>query len=455
MLKAGYFFIPFISGMIGFVTNAIAIRMLFRPHNAKWWTLGWQGIVPRTRRDLAKKVSELVGKRLVTEREIFAALQAPQFSERFLDLINSAFEQTRSPDYQAALAETLFSDPSFTAILNKHSISLNNYLKESISSIKISEIGDFISRADFIDNPQFREAAVTAVAKRITEGLHHTLTLESISDIYFAAFNATLPLDKPVEELISGILPLVNALFSDALVMEEVNNVVLATMKEDNFFTARAADLFKKRIKKEIRKKLPAIGEKMSASPAVKEKLKDTAKNKLAELTAVKVRELFGEQFYPFLQTAPLEAVRRFLSDGLSAAALETLNRRYSPEDSIGDILAGNNIEIKINIDIVELFRNNFGRLLNAALTAETAEAIASKAASETFAALISKTFVNTVDIAGVVEDKINSLDTAEVEEMIFSFTKTHFKWINLLGFFIGFLVGIIQVVFAVWDAQP
>ncbi len=32
-----------------------------------------------------------------------------------------------------------------------------------------------------------------------------------------------------------------------------------------------------------------------------------------------------------------------------------------------------------------------------------------------------------------------------EVENILFSFMKEHFKWINILGFFIGFVIGLTQ----------
>jgi uncharacterized membrane protein YheB (UPF0754 family) len=140
------------------------------------------------------------------------------------------------------------------------------------------------------------------------------------------------------------------------------------------------------------------------------------------------------------------------MSAGFRDVLLEAFNRHFSPEESMGELLARNNMEISPNISLSGLLRDNLGRLLNAVLSADLANAVARKAGSESFAALISRTFVNTVDVAQVVEDKINSLDTGEVEGMIFSFTKTHFKWINILGFVIGFLVGVVQVAFSIWQ---
>ena len=54
---------------------------------------------------------------------------------------------------------------------------------------------------------------------------------------------------------------------------------------------------------------------------------------------------------------------------------------------------------------------------------------------------------LNAINIEKIVKDKINALPLPEVENILFSFMKEHFKWINILGFFIGFLIGLIQAV--------
>lgn len=49
------------------------------------------------------------------------------------------------------------------------------------------------------------------------------------------------------------------------------------------------------------------------------------------------------------------------------------------------------------------------------------------------------------VDIEKMVEDKINSLDIAELEGMILDIASRELKHIELLGGVLGFLIGIIQ----------
>jgi uncharacterized membrane protein YheB (UPF0754 family) len=52
-----YFLMPFFSGFVGYITNVIALEMVFRPieyvgvnlwriHEQPWGLFGWQGIIP-------------------------------------------------------------------------------------------------------------------------------------------------------------------------------------------------------------------------------------------------------------------------------------------------------------------------------------------------------------------------------------------------------------------------
>ena len=57
---------PFLTAGIGWLTNWIAIKMLFHPrvpHNLVFWQ--WQGLIPRRQKQLAKEAAEIL------EREIF------------------------------------------------------------------------------------------------------------------------------------------------------------------------------------------------------------------------------------------------------------------------------------------------------------------------------------------------------------------------------------------------
>ena len=53
---------PTVGAVIGYVTNSIAVMMIFRPHEPRG-ILGFQlhGLVPKRQPDLARKIGEVVG----------------------------------------------------------------------------------------------------------------------------------------------------------------------------------------------------------------------------------------------------------------------------------------------------------------------------------------------------------------------------------------------------------
>ena len=73
-----YLLPPLLGALIGYVTNYIAIRMLFRPLRP-WRLLGMRlpltpGIIPAKRGELAQRMGEMVGSHLLTADDVRQAL---------------------------------------------------------------------------------------------------------------------------------------------------------------------------------------------------------------------------------------------------------------------------------------------------------------------------------------------------------------------------------------------
>jgi len=72
---------PLIGAIIGYVTNAIAIKMLFRPlYPVKIWKFQLPftpGILPRERHKLADNIGQMVERELLTEEIIRQRLAKP------------------------------------------------------------------------------------------------------------------------------------------------------------------------------------------------------------------------------------------------------------------------------------------------------------------------------------------------------------------------------------------
>ena len=90
-----YISMPFTSGLIGWVTNVIAIQMMFHPIEFLGHPpyLGWQGIIPRKAAKMASIAVETMVPRLINEREIFGRLDAQRVAELLRTPTNAMVEE--------------------------------------------------------------------------------------------------------------------------------------------------------------------------------------------------------------------------------------------------------------------------------------------------------------------------------------------------------------------------
>jgi uncharacterized membrane protein YheB (UPF0754 family) len=70
---------PFVGAFIGWLTNYVAIKMLFRPREP-WRFLGLslQGVMPKRQRDIALKIGEVVEEELLKSEDILNAINSEE-----------------------------------------------------------------------------------------------------------------------------------------------------------------------------------------------------------------------------------------------------------------------------------------------------------------------------------------------------------------------------------------
>jgi uncharacterized membrane protein YheB (UPF0754 family) len=93
---------PCIGAFIGYLTNKIAIRMLFRPLEP-WYLFGVRapmtpGVIPAKRHALAENIGEMVGRRLLTSKDIGAAVSEEPFQEHLAALVDRRVQEFLKQD---------------------------------------------------------------------------------------------------------------------------------------------------------------------------------------------------------------------------------------------------------------------------------------------------------------------------------------------------------------------
>lgn len=79
MTTLSFFLIPLIAALIGWITNFIAIRMLFRPRRpVKLGVFTLYGLVPKRQREIARSIGEAVAQDLISHDDITRVLKTPE-----------------------------------------------------------------------------------------------------------------------------------------------------------------------------------------------------------------------------------------------------------------------------------------------------------------------------------------------------------------------------------------
>ncbi|MBD3343954.1 MAG: DUF445 family protein [Chitinivibrionales bacterium] len=86
--------IPIISGLIGWLTNYIAVKMIFRPRKpVTILGIRFQGLIPKRKSELARKIGETVEKELISHRDIKKAMQTPAFHDAMVSILGGKIDE--------------------------------------------------------------------------------------------------------------------------------------------------------------------------------------------------------------------------------------------------------------------------------------------------------------------------------------------------------------------------
>lgn len=158
MIITSYIIAPLVGGVIGYVTNDIAIRMLFRPHKAKY-IMGWRvpftpGIIPKEKGRIAEAVGTVISNNLMSE----AVLEKYLLSDNMVNRVRTSIVD-------------------FIAKQKVNEESVSQFLEHYLSREEVATLADSAKEGltrqmhDKISDPelgrQVAKAAMTYVADKI------------------------------------------------------------------------------------------------------------------------------------------------------------------------------------------------------------------------------------------------------------------------------------------------
>ena len=190
--------IPITAALIGWITNFIAIKMLFRPRRpVRFLGITFHGLVPRRQAQLAQSIAETVETELISHDDIRAFLETPES--------RTAIEALLQEQIQIFLTQKLGSNPMIAMFLQ----------------------GDLGSNIREMLLGQFREAIpslLNSLMSRLEEGLDFQkvirekiegFELSKLEDIIYRISAKELR----TIELLGGVLGFIVGLFQVALML--------------------------------------------------------------------------------------------------------------------------------------------------------------------------------------------------------------------------------------------
>lgn len=455
-------YLPFVTGIVGYLTNKLAIKMLFRPFKPKWYTLGWQGIVPRTRPILANKIAAIVSNKLLSHDDMLKVISKEEFYNYIKNEIQLKLDNINDNDIKNILKNINFKE---IVTNNSDFIDKVGYdLVDTLLKKKVTEIININTLPEKISNFSVPMVANT-LSSEITTYINNTINsgknLENIMP------QSILSKKEDIAEYITNIaLQLIKSSGNSDRIKEVAAEKIVSL--KDSFFGGNGSDILKmglinmflnnETIADITKKELPKILEDIANNDEVKKSIKDNIIKEIDTFLSKKLDDLFnnniinevnGEIYTKISSNEFKDKLNKSIQNTLSFFVstlsfmtikdiLKLLSINLENSFNLSKILISfNNNELENKIySYISTYINNNSEKLSIKLTDNFTSSLKTNLPK----------ILHQINIGKTVEDKINNLSLKEVEEMLFSFMKIHFKWINILGFVIGFIIGCIQL---------
>lgn len=518
-----YLIPPLLGALIGYVTNYIAIRMLFRPLRA-WRVFGVRlpltpGIIPATRGQLALRLGETVGRQLVTpggvrdalERESFRRDLRQALDEKVTALLDrelGTIESLVPAEYRQRFQKlvTLFTEKLANVVFTYlHSEQFESRLRSYIDSRQ----DEFLRQTvDALISPSVSGEICRHLGQRLQQWLRSETLADTVGDFVQIKWRQAAESDRPLREALPAEavavvlavmdreLPVLLAKLSDLLHEPAFRERLIQRSGEwiQKFVNSLAgvSGFFARMIKVDaIQKWIPGFFDEAGAEFAdwLKEEATQAQLAKYLHEQLERLLDLPGRTLLEKIPAEKLDEVGRVLGQEAvallrSPQAAEAVGNavpkiwEHLTHQTFGE-LAGQLFSERRLDELLQSItealnetarlpatREALHRLLEAKITElvylrshrRLADAIAPDAQGEisefAFRQILEllrrevPAFVKSLDVKRMVEDKVNSLDVQEVEEILLEIMRRHLTYINIFGGLIGFLIGSLNLFF-------
>ncbi|MDK0656227.1 DUF445 family protein [Clostridium perfringens] len=482
-----------IGAVIGYITNWLAIKMLFRPREAKY-IFGMKlpftpGLIPKEKSRIANKVGETVGTHLLNSDSLSKALKDDKIKSKFNEVAKEKINQVINSN--STLEESLKNTLGENYYALKRNM-INNIAKTILESIQEEEfknklkfyIVDSIKERlnknpekiiDFINSNKFREVIINTLEEEKTRDIIGKALLKEVKTLE----KEDLTIEEVIPENIKPYIEEYVKSQKDTLV-----DIIKNLLRDDEVSY---------KIKSAINDNIPSIVSMFLSGDVIYGKLvslvdkslsEEENKEYICDAALAFVHESMKKKVSDVINTVGEEKLQ-VISDALG----DKISKKLNTEENIDSIISKLNCKISsFNSyeEIIKVLFNDYENILIDNIDSMISQIVNNNQLSGEISKIIEKVFdkflqnslndicynkqnlensimsildnlyndfvenksakvLEIVDISSIVEEQINAFEVDYAEEIIIGIANKELKAITWLGALLGGILGILS----------
>ncbi|MDM0464078.1 DUF445 family protein [Clostridium perfringens] len=482
-----------IGAVIGYITNWLAIKMLFRPREAKY-IFGMKlpftpGLIPKEKSRIANKVGETVGTHLLNSDSLSKALKDDKIKAKFNEVAKEKINQVINSN--STLEESLKNTLGENYYALKGNM-INNIAKTILESIQEEEfknklkfyIVDSIKERlnknpekiiDFINSNKFREVIINTLEEEKTRDIIGKALLKEVKTLE----KEDLTIEEVIPENIKPYIEEYVKSQKDTLV-----DIIKNLLRDDEV---------SHKIKSAINDNIPSIVSMFLSGDVIYGKLVSLVDKSLSE---EENKEYICDAALAFVHESMKKKVSDVINnvgeeklEVISDAIGDKISKKLNTEENIDSIISKLNCKISsFNSyeEIIKVLFNDYENILIDNIDSMISRIVNNNQLSGEISKIIEKVFdkflqnslndicynkqnlknsimsildnlyndfvenksakvLEIVDISSIVEEQINAFEVDYAEEIIIGIANKELKAITWLGALLGGILGILS----------
>ncbi|HAT4104695.1 TPA: DUF445 family protein [Clostridium perfringens] len=482
-----------IGAVIGYITNWLAIKMLFRPREAKY-IFGMKlpftpGLIPKEKSRIANKVGETVGTHLLNSDSLSKALKDDKIKAKFNEvakekinqIINSnstleeSLKNTLGENYYALkgnmidnIAKTILESIQEEEFKNKVKFYIVDSIKERLNK-KPEKI------IDFINSNKFREVIINTLEEEKTRDIIGKALLKEVKTLG----KEDLTIEEVIPENIKPYIEEYVKSQKDTLV-----DIIKNLLRDDEV---------SHKIKSAINDNIPSIVSMFLSGDVIYGKLVSLVDKSLSE---EENKEYICDAALAFVHESMKKKVSDVINnvgeeklEVISDALGDKISKKLNTEENIDSIISKLNCKISYFSsyeEIIKVLFNDYENILIDNIDSMISQIVNNNQLSGEISKIIEKVFdkflqnslndicynkqnlensimsildnlyndfvenksakvLEIVDISSIVEEQINAFEVDYAEEIIIGIANKELKAITWLGALLGGILGILS----------